>query len=77
MSQIFYGRYVCSCMKVSMADIKTAVDGGASSFQAIHLATRCGGKCGGCIETVKAAVDGYLAESQKLTALPPVSEITT
>ena len=39
---------VCTCMSVSVRDIKTAIEAGASSFQEVQDATGAGTVCGAC-----------------------------
>jgi bacterioferritin-associated ferredoxin len=54
--------YVCLCSGVTDADIQTAIDGGASTLEAVVLATRAGSRCGTCrtevAEMIAAAAEG-------------------
>ena len=61
----YIGRYVCTCMKVTLKDIEDAISAGASDFRAVHIATRCGGKCGACIDTIKLVVEELLNERNR------------
>ena len=53
---IFVGRYVCTCMKVTLKDIEEEIHNGARTFKDIHLKTLCGAKCGACIDSIKKIV---------------------
>lgn len=56
----YTGRYVCTCMKVSLKDIENEILSGARSFREIHQKTKCGGKCGACIDNIKGIVQSVL-----------------
>lgn len=43
---------VCFCGGVTVGDIKTAFEGGATTVDAIKEATGAGTHCGGCVETI-------------------------
>lgn len=53
---IFVGRYVCTCMKVTLKDLEEEIHNGARTFKDIHLKTHCGAKCGACIDNIKKIV---------------------
>jgi bacterioferritin-associated ferredoxin len=50
---MFVGKYVCSCMKVTLKDVEEEIRNGSLTFKDIHLKTHCGAKCGACIDTIK------------------------
>ena len=48
---------VCTCMSVSVRDIKTAIEAGASSFQEVQDATGAGTVCGACNDVLESVVE--------------------
>lgn len=51
---------VCNCFKVTVKDIKNAVEAGAKSFEEVQNVTKAGTGCGGCVNKVKALVKELL-----------------
>lgn len=51
---------VCTCMSVSVRDIKTAIEAGANSFQEVQDATGAGTVCGACNDVLESVVDQLL-----------------
>lgn len=51
---------VCTCMSVSVRDIKTAIEAGASSFQEVQDATGAGTVCGACNDVLESVVEQLL-----------------
>ena len=47
---------VCTCMSVSVRDIKTAIEAGASSFQEVQDATGAGTVCGACNDVLESVL---------------------
>ena len=70
---MYIGRYACTCMKVTRKDIEDEIKSGALTFRDVHLRTRCGGKCGACIDGIKEIVQESaqrrLKMEDRLTAL--------
>jgi len=52
----FVGRYVCTCMKVTLKDLEEGIHNGARTFKDLHLKTHCGSKCGTCVDNIKKIV---------------------
>lgn len=51
---------LCTCMSVSVRDIKTAIEAGANSFQEVQDATGAGTVCGACNDVLESVVDQLL-----------------
>ena len=51
---------VCTCMSVSVRDIKTAIEAGASSFQEVQDANGAGTVCGACNDVLESVVEQLL-----------------
>ena len=51
---------VCTCMSVSVRDIKTAIEAGASSFQEVQDATGAGTVCGACNDVLEGVIEQLL-----------------
>lgn len=51
---------VCSCMNVSVQDLKDAIKNGAKSFEEVQEVTNVGTGCGGCVENVKNLIEELL-----------------
>lgn len=48
------GKLICSCFKVSEADIQAAIDNGANSAAALGQQLKCGTNCGSCVPELNA-----------------------
>jgi bacterioferritin-associated ferredoxin len=53
--------YVCLCNGVTDTEIRTAVEAGAASAEAVMLATRAGARCGSCRAEVAQIVSATLS----------------
>ncbi|MBU5628104.1 (2Fe-2S)-binding protein [Oscillibacter sp. MSJ-2] len=56
-------RVMCLCHGVTWADIRTAVDGGAETFEEVRRQTGCGKSCAMCVERIRGEVDALLGQS--------------
>ena len=56
---------VCTCMNVSVKDIKDAILAGASSFQDLHDKTGAGTVCGICLDEAESIFMQLKDELQK------------
>ena len=52
---------VCTCMNVSVKDIKEAIANGATSFAQVQEKTGIASVCGVCIDEAEVIVNGLLA----------------
>lgn len=50
---------VCFCAGVTVGDIKTAVEAGHTTLEAVQEATGAGTHCGGCLEKVVELVEKF------------------
>jgi bacterioferritin-associated ferredoxin len=55
-------KVVCKCKKVSVQNLKDAIDNGAKSFEEVQEATKVGTGCGMCKDSVKVLVDELLGK---------------
>ncbi len=53
---------VCSCMNVTVGDIKAAIETGAKSYEDVQAKTRVATGCGACADSAKEIVEKFLAE---------------
>lgn len=56
---------VCTCMSVSIKDIRNAIEQGATSFPQIQEATGIGTVCGVCSDDAQAIIEQLLKEYEK------------
>lgn len=54
---------VCTCMNVSVSDIKRAIASGAKSFAAVQEITGISTVCGLCLDEAESIVEKLLNES--------------
>jgi bacterioferritin-associated ferredoxin len=54
---------VCTCINVTVRDLKEAIKNGAKSFEQVQAATKVGTGCTGCVDSVKVLVDELLENS--------------
>jgi assimilatory nitrate reductase catalytic subunit len=58
------GPLVCACFSVGLNAIRAAIDGGATSVEAVGAALRAGTNCGSCLPEVKKIVaQGRIAQT--------------
>jgi bacterioferritin-associated ferredoxin len=62
--------YVCLCTGVTDTDIRAAIHDGASSAEAVMMATRAGSRCGSCRAEVAHMVAAELAGDTSALAQP-------
>lgn len=55
-------RVICPCLDLTIADIKEAIDNGASSFAEVQEATSAGTVCEECVEDLEEVVNELLNE---------------
>lgn len=55
------GAVVCSCYQVGELQIAAAIDGGATSVDALGASLQCGTNCGSCLPELKAFLERTLA----------------
>ena len=55
---------VCTCLGLTIGDIKKAIDEGASTFEEVQEITNVGNICGVCIGEVREIVDHLLHPNQ-------------
>lgn len=55
---------ICTCMSVSIKDIKKAIDQGASTFSQIQDATGVGTVCGACTDDAEMLIQELLKDKQ-------------
>ena len=60
---------VCSCRLISDREVRSAVQGGATSLNDLADRLGAGTGCGGCLP----ALEDVLEEAQEQTALSPIS----
>ncbi|MGN1412479.1 MAG: bacterioferritin-associated ferredoxin [Oscillospiraceae bacterium] len=51
---------ICSCLGVTVEDVKNAVKNGAKSFEEVQEITGLGTACGDCIDTSKDFINTLL-----------------
>jgi bacterioferritin-associated ferredoxin len=51
---------ICTCINVTVKDLKDAIKNGAKSFEQVQSATKVGTGCTGCVDSVKVLVDELL-----------------
>lgn len=51
---------VCECFKVTVSDIKKAIENGARSFEEVQEVTKVGTGCGNCNNSIKQLVTQLL-----------------
>lgn len=56
---------ICTCMSVSVKDMKNAIEAGASTFQELQDQTGLGTVCGVCTEEAETLFHQLKAEMQK------------
>lgn len=56
---------ICTCMSVSVRDLKQAIASGANTFQEIQDKTGISTVCGVCNDDAKIAIDILLRENNK------------
>ena len=64
---------VCTCMSVSVRDIKTAIEAGASSFQEVQDATEAGTVCGACNDVLESVVEQFTEKLGEIHLFFPFS----
>ena len=57
---------VCHCCRVSDRTIRAAVQGGASTEEAVAEACGAGGVCGGCVPAVSELIDEEQRSERRL-----------
>ena len=55
---------VCTCLGLTIGDIKKAIDEGASTFEEVQEITNVGNICGVCIGEVREIVEHLLHPNQ-------------
>ncbi len=55
-------KIVCNCMGVTNGMIKSAVDAGANTLEAVQEATGASTVCGACLEDVERLIAEFVAE---------------
>jgi bacterioferritin-associated ferredoxin len=55
-------KVVCSCINVTVQDLKDAIGNGAKSFEEVQSVTKVGTGCGKCVDSVKVLVDELLGK---------------
>ncbi|AOR24126.1 (2Fe-2S)-binding protein [Clostridium taeniosporum] len=53
-------KVVCTCINVTVQDLKDAIKNGAKSFEEVQEVTSVGTGCGACVDSVKVIVDELL-----------------
>ncbi len=53
---------VCTCLDVTVGDIKKAIENGAKTPEEVMEATGAGSVCGACIDEVKSIVEKLSAK---------------
>lgn len=53
---------VCGCFKVTVQDLKNAIENGAKSFEEVQAITKVGTGCGNCVESNKVLVAQLLGK---------------
>lgn len=51
---------VCTCLGLTVGDLKRAIDDGATTFEEVQAITDVGNVCGVCIEEVREIVEHLL-----------------
>jgi bacterioferritin-associated ferredoxin len=66
--------YVCVCLAVTEAEVKAAIDSGATTRDAVTRACRAGGDCGACHGMISTMIEDHLEDqSGPIACRPPVS----
>jgi len=55
-------KVICSCFKVTVQDLKDAIENGAKSFKEVKAVTKVSTSCKKCKEKAKSIVKELLAE---------------
>lgn len=50
---------VCPCLNVTAGDIKTAVENGATTLEAVQETTQAGTACGACIDRIEELIGEF------------------
>jgi len=61
---LFITMFVCVCKAVTDVDVRTAIERGACSREAVTRACRAGGDCGACHDHI----EGMIEEHEELIA---------
>jgi bacterioferritin-associated ferredoxin len=64
--------YVCVCLAVTEAQVRSAIEAGASSRDVVTQHCRAGGDCGACHGMIDRMIEDHL-EDQLEGARPPLS----
>jgi bacterioferritin-associated ferredoxin len=49
--------YVCVCLAVSETEVRDAIEGGATTREAVTRACRAGGDCGACHQMIEDMIE--------------------
>lgn len=65
--------YVCVCLAVTDAEVKTAIEGGAETVSDVTRACSAGGDCGSCHEMIEGMIDAHAQASGCERRLPLIA----
>lgn len=54
-------KIVCTCLDITVGDLKKAVENGATTSEEVMEITGAGSVCGACIDEVKSVVEELLS----------------
>ena len=64
--------YVCVCLAVTETEVQTAIEGGASTREAVTLACKAGGDCGACHGMIRTMLEDHADSlSGPISCCPP------
>ncbi len=62
--------YVCVCLAVTDQEVNAAIEGGATTRQAVTRSCGAGGDCGACHDLIDQMLDASRAAPDGITLLP-------
>jgi bacterioferritin-associated ferredoxin len=65
--------YVCVCLAVSDREVREAIEGGASTREAVTRVCKAGGDCGACHGMIATMIEDHLEESGPIRCCPPAT----
>lgn len=64
--------YVCVCLAVTDAQVRAAIEAGATTREAVTRACGAGGDCGACHGMIHEMIEDHLEASGVVACRPPV-----
>jgi len=62
--------YVCVCLAVTDTEVQAAIEGGATSREAVTRACKAGGDCGACHGMIRQMIEDHLEDCAPVACCP-------